>query len=124
MSHLPHLPRVALELEGRPLDADVALAATFGSRMRGLAHTRQLPERAGLLITPCNSIHMVGMWYPLEAVFLSRDNRVLKVSRKLLPWLGLSGSLRARSVIEWRPGTARALGIEKGAKLDWKRSDL
>ena len=119
MKFLPHHPRVTLTLDGHPLDADIALAAGFFARLRGLMFAPPLPARAGLLIVPCNSIHMLGMRARLEAVFLSKDFRVLKISRPLLPWLGLSACPGAAAVLEWTPGTAQAFGIREGEKLRW-----
>lgn len=119
MKFLPHHPRVTLALDGHPLDADIALAAGFFARLRGLMFAPPLPARAGLLIVPCNSIHMLGMRTRLEAVFLSKDFRVLKISRPLLPWLSVSACPGAAAVLEWPPGTAQTLGIREGARLTW-----
>jgi hypothetical protein len=84
MIFLPHLPRVELRLDGEPLDADVALAAGFLSRFRGLMLTARPEMGRGLLIAPCNGIHLLGMRYPLEAVFLSPECRVLKAGLERL----------------------------------------
>ncbi|MDR0634598.1 MAG: DUF192 domain-containing protein [Azoarcus sp.] len=119
---LPHLPRVRLTLEGEPLEADIALAAGVFSRLRGLILTARPAMGSGLLIVPCNSIHMIGMRYPLEALSLSKDGRVLKISRLLPPWLGLSGCLGARAVLEWLPGSAAHFGVRVGHRLHWART--
>jgi uncharacterized membrane protein (UPF0127 family) len=121
MTLLPHLPRVRLTLEGVPLEADIALAAGVLSRLRGLILTPRPPMGCGLLIVPCNSIHTIGMRYPLEALYLSKDGRVLKISRALPPWLGLSGCLGARAVLEWRPGNAARFGLRAGGQLHWAK---
>ncbi|MDR2689881.1 MAG: DUF192 domain-containing protein [Azoarcus sp.] len=121
MNFLPRLPRVELSLDGEPLDADIALASSILSRFRGLMLTARPEMGRGLLLVPCSSIHMLGMCYPLEAVYLSKDFRVLKISRGLPPWMGISGCLGARAVLEWLPGNAAHFGVRVGQHLHWRR---
>jgi uncharacterized membrane protein (UPF0127 family) len=117
--NLARLPRVTLRHRKKPIDADVALAATFWSRLSGLAGTPRLSRRSGLLIAPCNSIHMLGMRYPIEAVFVARNFRVLKISRNIRPWIGFCFCLQAHTVLEWLPGSADDFGIGVGDTLQW-----
>jgi uncharacterized membrane protein (UPF0127 family) len=117
MGFLPKLPRVVLELEGRPLCADIAQARSFFARLRGLIRCGPLSPGQALLIAPCNSVHTLGMGGPIEAVFLSKDLRVLKISRALKPWRGASGCLGAWGVLEWRVGESSRLGLRAGAQL-------
>jgi hypothetical protein len=43
----------------------VAVADRWWPRFRGLLGRDRLPEGEGLLLTPCRSIHMLGMRFPL-----------------------------------------------------------
>jgi len=43
------------------------------------------PDREGLLIRPCNSIHMFFMRFPIDVLFLDRDFNVIKLIRDLAP---------------------------------------
>jgi len=122
MRFLPKLPRIGLELEGRPLRAEIALARSFGARLRGLMMAAPLKPGQGLLIAPCSSIHMLGMRGPIEAVYLSKDFRVLKISPPLKPWRSVSACLGAWGVLEWRVGEAAHFGLRKGSQL--KRIDV
>lgn len=47
---------------------------------------RKKPSADGLMIQPCNSIHTFFMRYPLDVIFIGRDNKVIKVIRDLKPW--------------------------------------
>lgn len=67
------------------LASDLRIANTFWSRLKGLLGTNYLPEGKGLLITPCNSIHMFGMRYAIDVVFLDSAWRVLKVLHQFPP---------------------------------------
>ena len=117
MTFMPHRERIQLEHEGRLLDVQIVLATGFWSRLRGLMGVKALPAGVGMLLAPCNSIHMLGMRQRIEAVFISKDFRVLKVSGPLKPWCGLSACRKAWGVIEWAPGQAGLLGLREGVQL-------
>ncbi len=61
-------------------------ARTFLSRGRGLMLRPPLPEGGGLVIEPCNSIHMFFMRYPLDVLFLDKEGKVLFMYRGIKPW--------------------------------------
>jgi uncharacterized membrane protein (UPF0127 family) len=52
--------------------ADVVVANGFFSRLRGLLGQRELADGAGLLLVGTNDIHMWGMRFAIDAVFLKR----------------------------------------------------
>ena len=115
---LDKLPRVRISCRGRALDTDISLASTFWSRLKGLAWAAPPPGKWGLLISPCSSIHMVGMYYPLEIVFISKENTVLKICENIRPWSGFCFCSRAQFALEWLPGSAASYGIHVGDTLD------
>lgn len=119
MRFLPKLPRIGLELEGQPLGIDIAVASSFLERLRGLILSApSLPGNAGLLIAPCNSLHTLGMGWPIEAVFLSKDWRVLKITPPLMPWRGVGVCPGAWAALEWGVGQAARLGLREGSQLN------
>ncbi len=89
------------------LASNLEAATNMVSRFRGLMLRRKLPEGGGLLIRPCNSIHMFFMLFAIDAVFVDRENRVTKVARNVRPWIGLAfGGRAARAVLELPTGAA------------------
>src|SRR5262249_56231965 len=60
-------------------------AHTHWSRLRGLLGTRELGPGEGLWIRPSNQVHMFGMRYALDLVFLDSPGRVLRLIRNLAP---------------------------------------
>ena len=56
-------------------------------RMRGLIGRPPPAPGEGLLIPKCNAIHTFFMKYPIDAVFLDRENRVVKAVRGIRPSL-------------------------------------
>ncbi len=86
----------------------VQVANTSIQRMIGLMFSRDLGDKDGLLITPCNSIHTFFMRYNLDIVFLSRDNKVVKVIRNMKPWRMTWMYFKASKVLEMMGGTLPA----------------
>lgn len=101
--------------DDRVLVARCTVAQTPWTRLRGLLG-RELAADAGLWIRPASSIHMLFMAYPIDAVFLDRDDRVLRVVSDLAPWR-LASCRGARSVIELPAGTCARVGLSIGDAL-------
>jgi uncharacterized membrane protein (UPF0127 family) len=92
------------------------IAADPISRMKGLLGRRALPPGEGLLLRPGGSIHMFFMRFPIDAVFLDGEQRVVKVVAQLAPWR-MAAARGARSVLEIGAGEAARLGLEPGVLL-------
>ena len=71
---------------GTSLAEKARVAQSFAARGRGLMFTDPLSPGEGLVIAPCNSIHMFFMRYPLDVVFLDAHNRVLFLYKSIKPW--------------------------------------
>jgi len=92
--------------------ARVRLADSFWARFRGLMLVPELAEGEGLLISPCNSIHMMFMRFPIDAIFLDSSNCIRAVYEKLRPWTGFSSWHRdVSSVLELKSGSIQKTGI-------------
>jgi uncharacterized protein len=84
----------------------------------GLMGRSRLPEQGGLLIESCNGIHMMFMRFPIDAVFLDRSGRVVRVVDRLRPWIGLVPFVRrATRVVELPAGAAARLRLRPGDEL-------
>ena len=90
------------------------------SRLRGLMGRRGLAPGEGLLLKPTPSIHTCFMRFPIDAVFLDADLRVLDVKPHLRPWR-FAGRRHARAVLELRGGEAQRLRLRAGAVLELDR---
>jgi uncharacterized membrane protein (UPF0127 family) len=87
------------------------------SRMRGLLGRAGLEGGEGILLDPARSIHTAFMRFPIDAVFLDADRRVLSVARDLRPWRA-AGKRGARAVLELPAGEAKRVGLRVGARLE------
>jgi uncharacterized protein len=86
-------------------------------RMRGLLGRRDLPSDEGILLRPAGSIHMFFMRFPIDAVFLDRDQRVVRVVESLRPWRA-AATRGARAVLELRAGESARRRIAPGDVLE------
>lgn len=86
------------------------------ARMKGLLFTDRLPEGEGLLIQPCNSIHMIGMRYAIDAVFMDKKGVVVGVLENFAPGRVSSIFFGALSCLELPAGTVEKTGTTIG---DW-----
>ena len=80
------MSRILIQDENRTVLLEkMILAETPNERMRGLLGRSSLPAETGMLIRPCRSIHMWFMRFAIDAAFLDKELRVLKISRNLRP---------------------------------------
>ena len=110
--------RVVNAARGTTVAERVGVAETASSRRRGLLGTDMLPEDAGMLIVPCRQVHTFGMRYPIDAVFLDGEYRVVRVVRRLGPRRLSPVVWRARAVLELPAGRAERVGIAVGDALE------
>lgn len=105
-----------------PVVAKVDLATTFFKRLKGLLGTKSLEEDRGLFLSPCKSIHMFGMKYAIDAVFLNKDLKVVELVENIQPG-AVSGHYRdALSCLELAQGTIKRVNLEIGDQLSWIES--
>jgi uncharacterized protein len=106
-----------LETEnGRVVCEELHLADGPLSRARGLLGRSALPQGEGLLLRPASSIHTAFMRFPIDAVFLDRDLRVLRVVANVRPWRA-AGCRGARAVLELSAGESERRGVRPGDRV-------
>jgi len=103
---------------GQVLVAGCFRARTGRARRRGLLGRDSLPGGRGLLLGE-GVVHMAGMRFALDLVFLDRRRRVIKVAENVRPGLRLRGSVRARWTLEMAAGGAQQAGLRAGRRLDF-----
>jgi uncharacterized membrane protein (UPF0127 family) len=102
------------------------VANRFFARLKGLIGTSRLEPGEGLLLSPCNDIHMWFMRIPIDVVFVrplagdpeGATHEVCSVREDLPPWRPLPvRDGRARETLELPAGTIRRCGIAAGDRL-------
>ena len=104
------MKRQRLSINENVLNVDIA--DNFFTRFRGLMLRKSLASGQGLLIAPCNSVHMMFMKFAIDVVYLSKGYRILKIVRHLRPWFGVSMCSGAHSVLELKSGEADRLNLK------------
>lgn len=94
-------------------------AANPFSRMRGLLGTTSLPSKHALWLRPCASIHTIGMRYAIDALFLDKKKRVVKVAENIKPMRLCWAPLSTQSVLELRAGSIKESGVGVGDELQF-----
>ena len=106
---------------GRILADSLDRPRTFIGRGIGLMFRRSLPAGRGMLIDPCNGIHMLFMRFAIDAVFLDRRDRVKRIYRGVRPWSGVVWLVwGAQKVVELPAGTLADLKLEVGDPLEFR----
>ena len=111
---------IKMQLNGVPFLDRAEIAESMLDRMRGLLGRDALLPNHGLLITHCPSIHMVGMRFPIDAIFIANDGEVVRITRDIQPGrLMVSGGSGARLTLEISTGWLDADAIKPGDRITW-----
>jgi uncharacterized membrane protein (UPF0127 family) len=99
------------------------VADSFFTRLLGLMFRRRFEPGQGLWLTGTNGIHMFFMNFAIDAVFLDKKRRVVKVYERLPAWIGMAPLVwGADSVVELPPGAVDGLELRKGDQLEIERA--
>jgi uncharacterized membrane protein (UPF0127 family) len=105
---------------GAVLAGRVESAATLLARLRGLLGRSGLPPGEALRIEPCTSIHTFFMKFPIDAVFLGRDGKVVRALEELRPWRATRIYPSAAMAVELPAGTLRRTDTREGDELEFR----
>lgn len=72
----------------------------------------------GLWIVPSNGVHTIGMLFPIDLIFLSKEKQVVHVEEYVRPFRISKVSLKATSVLELPPHTIYRSGTQVGDRLE------
>ncbi len=106
---------------GNIVCARCLLANNLWTRGRGLLGRPSLAEDEGILLVPGTSIHMFGMKFSIDVIFLTQDHRVTDFAPAIAPGKahvarGQAG--KPHSALEVAPGTIERSGVQIGDQLN------
>ena len=93
-------------------------ADTLFARMRGLLGRESMPAGSGMLIKSCKGIHTFCMKFPIDVIFLDKDNVVLSLEKRLPPNRLTRIYFRASSVLELPAGKIEDASTNIGDKIN------
>ena len=96
---------------------DAKHARGLKDRMVGLLGSAEWGDSDGLVLDPCNSVHMFGMGYAIDVLFTGRDGRVMRAVQSLRPWRMSPVVWGARFAIELPLGRVASTGTCVGDEV-------
>lgn len=97
--------RVSLAGTEKELGNDIILATSLLDRFRGLLGRTGLKPGQGMMLRPCKGIHTFFMKFPIDVVFLDKENQMIGLYKNLPPNRMTSIYSNAHAVLELPAGT-------------------
>ncbi len=94
------------------------IARTVFRRLRGLLFSRPLEPGEALYLERCTGIHMIGMTYAIDAVFLDRLWRVVATVESIQPGQISAVYSQAYGCLELPAGTIAATATAVGDQIE------
>ena len=111
--------RVVNRSRGTLLGNQIALVDSWPGRLRGYLGRPEPKPGEGMLLARCNAVHMYGLEFALDLVFLDKDGEVVKTIEGLQPWKRTKRIPSARFALELPSGVISASGTRVGDRLTW-----
>lgn len=94
------------------------IADNFIHRMIGLLGKKELKEREGIILKPCNSIHTFFMKFPIDVIFLDKDNIVINLIENMIPGKISPIIWKSKSILELPILTIKRTNTLLGHRLE------
>jgi len=114
----------ALNHSQQALLASECEAADSGwARMKGLLGRRkeEFPPGRGLWLVPANSIHTIGMAFPIDVAYLDKRGRVIHMYHSLPPFRVAAIKFKTHSILELPAGTLARTRTEVGDIFEFRK---
>lgn len=96
------------------------VADNFWTRGKGLLGRPNLPQDEGILLVPGTSIHMFGMKFSIDVIFLTKDDIVTDFAPDIAPGkahIAKAGAGKPHAALEVAAGTIERTGVQIGDQL-------
>ena len=105
------------------LAAECEAADSGWERMRGLLgrSKEDFPPGKGLLLVPANSIHTIGMSFPIDVAYLDKTGRVIRLYHSLPPFRVAAIKFKTHSILELPAGTLARTRTEVGDMFEFRK---
>jgi uncharacterized membrane protein (UPF0127 family) len=111
--------RVVNRSRGTLLGNRILLVDSWPGRLRGYLGRPKPLVGEGMLLVRCNAVHMYGLSFPLDLIFLDKEGDVVDVVEALQPWKRTKRIPRARFALELPTGAIAASHTRVGDGLMW-----
>jgi uncharacterized membrane protein (UPF0127 family) len=79
---------------------NATMAQTVLTRLKGLLFRKELKNGEALIIEPCNSIHTFFMRFPIDAIFIDSNHKIVKIYKVIKPFRATPVYFKSKLVIE------------------------
>ncbi len=93
------------------------MADTFLRRLKGLLGKTEISDDEALCIKPCKSVHTFFMRFPIDVIFIDRENKVINITKSLKPFKTSKYIKNAMYVIEIGAGMSEIKDVRIGDKV-------
>lgn len=101
-----------MKLADDSIQIEILVAHNFWQRAVGLLGKSALSDQQALLLSPCSSVHMCFMQFPIDVIFLDAAGNITRIAANLRPWQ--FAAAKAVSCLELSAGNAERLGLQAG----------
>ncbi len=112
--------RIVNTTRGTVIASRAERARTFWARLRGLMFRASLPAGGGLVIEPNSSVHTFWMRFPIDVIFVDRQNRVVGLAPAMPPNRPYAGARKARRTLELPAGVITTSATQLGDVLEFQ----
>ncbi len=104
------------------LSTECKIADSGWERMKGLLgrSKEEFPAGKGLWLVPANSIHTIGMSFPIDVAYLDKAGRVIRLYHSLPPFRVAAIKFKTHSILELPAGTLAKTRTEVGDILEFR----
>jgi uncharacterized membrane protein (UPF0127 family) len=111
--------RVVNRSRGTLLGNRIKLVDTWPGRLRGYLGRPKPQPGEGMLLVPCNAVHMFGLDFALDLIFLDKNGTVVSTIKDLRPWRRTKRIGDAVFALELPTGVIGASCTAVGDRLAW-----
>jgi hypothetical protein len=111
--------RVINESKQAVLGASIRMADSLLARLRGFLFRKRPLMGEGLFLAPCKGVHMFGMRFPLDVLFIDGTGCVVAAHVALAPGQRTPMYRRAQYALELPAGAIEVTGTAVGDRLSW-----
>ena len=89
-------------------------------RMKGLLGRKSLSGEEAFLLKRTRCIHTFFMAFPIDAMFIDKENIIIGYKENLRPFRVCSGPRGTYSILEVAAGSIKEIDLEKGDRIEVK----
>jgi len=106
------------------LASECEIADSGWARMKGLLgrSQKEFHPGKGLWLLPANSIHTIGMSFPIDVAYLDKTGRLIRLYHSLPPFRVAAIRFKTHSILELPAGTLARTRTEVGDTVEFRQS--